>query len=321
MKKVKISVAMAVYNGEKYIAKQLHSIVSQSLKPDEIIVVDDASHDSTFNLVQEYLGCCFEGNSIIKRHEVNLGYRHTFFEAISYTTSDIVFLADQDDIWCLNKLEYMTGCFLDNPEIMALNTSHFLIDEKDNLISKNNLFLGRIRKIDLHDVLKYNVSMGCTMAFRSGLRDELMKYRLELVQSALPHDWLINIVAATKNGLYKSDIKTIYYRLHADNTLGLRRAVSIPKRISAYRNMMNQKQAMKRILELYYEDEQILKYIDRMVDNYSLRIKALEKRSVGNYLKILFFGNLLCYCKFTTIGYDMKLILLDKRSLNNEDSN
>ena len=63
-----ISVAMTTYNGEKYIRKQIESILNQSMKVDEIIVCDDGSTDKTVEILKEYPVTVYQ-------NEKNLGYR------------------------------------------------------------------------------------------------------------------------------------------------------------------------------------------------------------------------------------------------------
>ena len=50
-----ISLVMATYNGEKYLYEQLDSIRCQTMPPDEVIICDDCSKDSTVNMIQEYI--------------------------------------------------------------------------------------------------------------------------------------------------------------------------------------------------------------------------------------------------------------------------
>ena len=52
---VMISVVMATYNGEEFIEKQLESIRNQSLKPDEVIICDDCSTDSTERIIVDFI--------------------------------------------------------------------------------------------------------------------------------------------------------------------------------------------------------------------------------------------------------------------------
>lgn len=98
-----ISVALCTYNGEKYLAAQLDSILSQTYPIYEIVIVDDRSTDGTMDIVRSYA----EKYPIIKYsvNEQNLGYLQNFSLAISKTIGQYVALSDQDDIWSKDHLD------------------------------------------------------------------------------------------------------------------------------------------------------------------------------------------------------------------------
>ena len=82
-----ISVAMATYNGEKYIKQQIDSILKQSIQIDELIIVDDASVDLTISIIESY-----NDNRIqLYKNKKNQGYIDSFFEAVQKTQGDIIF--------------------------------------------------------------------------------------------------------------------------------------------------------------------------------------------------------------------------------------
>ncbi len=101
--KYKISVAMAVCNGENFIAEQLFSILEQTMPVDEIIICDDSKNENTYNVLKYIV----EKNPNIIKYYHNtrvLGVSKNFAKAISLTTKDFVMLADQDDLWLPNKV-------------------------------------------------------------------------------------------------------------------------------------------------------------------------------------------------------------------------
>ena len=79
---MKVSVVMAVYNGGKYIRRQLESIMSQTRLPDEIIICDDRSADDTVRIADEYMSdMCMHGSRVeykIIINEANKGYIENF---------------------------------------------------------------------------------------------------------------------------------------------------------------------------------------------------------------------------------------------------
>src|SRR6476659_477323 len=101
---MKISVALCTYNGERFLNEQLESILAQTFPVTEIIVCDDGSTDDTSTMLQQFERRYFNLFKIYVNAE-NLGVIKNFEKAISLCAGDIIFLADQDDIWEINKVE------------------------------------------------------------------------------------------------------------------------------------------------------------------------------------------------------------------------
>ena len=226
----KISIAMTTYNGEKYIQSQMESLMRQTRLPDEIIISDDCSKDHTIQLIEEVLKRYEYVTYKIIKNDKNLGYIRNFYQSISMTSGDMIFLCDQDDIWLEDKLEKMERLFEANSGVLSLNGSFDLIDSGDKPIPyqchrgavNNDLLRGKypenqMTRVPYSTVLKYNISPGCTLAFRKTIRDQF----LEKSRHILPHDWEINLIAAMNNGLYFYNCPVIHYRIHEKNTLGM----------------------------------------------------------------------------------------------------
>jgi glycosyltransferase involved in cell wall biosynthesis len=100
----RISIAMATYNGEKYIKEQLDSLRKQTWQPSELVVVDDGSTDNTLEIVNDFLKS-WPIPAKIYINNTNLHFTGNFLKAASLCTGDVIAFCDQDDIWCKNKLE------------------------------------------------------------------------------------------------------------------------------------------------------------------------------------------------------------------------
>lgn len=100
---MKISIAMASYNGGRHIGEQLRSFGSQTRLPDQLVVCDDGSTDETIAIIAAFAAAApFE--VVIHRNEANLGYAKNFLGAIRHCTGDLIFLSDQDDVWLEDKI-------------------------------------------------------------------------------------------------------------------------------------------------------------------------------------------------------------------------
>lgn len=225
-----LSVAMTTYNGEVFIKKQLESLLNQKRKPDEVVIIDDCSKDGTVELVRRFI----EKNQLTDWHlyvnDKNLGYKKNFYKSIEKTNGDLIFLCDQDDFWNPDKLARMEAVFERYPQVLSLNTTFELMDQSGQKISyqcrqgsyNNDLIRGKCRegqlkKIPYDIIMKYNISPGCTMAFRKSVKD----IYIENSSCRLPHDWEINIIAASHEGLFFYNKPLIKYRIHDKNTLGM----------------------------------------------------------------------------------------------------
>lgn len=114
-----ISIAMATYNGEKYIGQQLESIAKQTVLPDELVVCDDCSNDNTVSVLQRFKETA-PFNVIIIGNSENGGYIKNFAKVIQAAKGDYVFMCDQDDYWFPNKIETVLKTFDENPNFQLV---------------------------------------------------------------------------------------------------------------------------------------------------------------------------------------------------------
>lgn len=103
MKKKRISVVMATYNGEQYIREQLDSILNQTYPCYEMIIQDDGSTDATLEIIHQYAARDNRIKLFVNKR--NLGFNENFRTACLKATGDYIAIADQDDIWYPQKLE------------------------------------------------------------------------------------------------------------------------------------------------------------------------------------------------------------------------
>ncbi len=211
----RISVAMAVYNGDKYLREQLDSIYTQSLVPDEIIVVDDDSQDDSVKILEEYhqrYGLKYYVNNC------NLGINKNFEKAISLCSGDYIALSDQDDVWLPHKIETS----LNHLKEME-NNQPSLVSSASTVVNEHLQFKWhhiRSKDTDLYiDTFLNHLSQGCTMM----MNRSLIPYILPLPPfEEIAFDNYIGLTAAlVGNKLYISN-PLLYYRSHATNVSDLK---------------------------------------------------------------------------------------------------
>ncbi|MEJ7610956.1 MAG: glycosyltransferase family 2 protein [Ferruginibacter sp.] len=233
MQNIKLSVALCTYNGSRFLAKQLDSILQQSLPVDEIIICDDNSTDATMQIIEKYA----EANRDIIRFYKNvpgLGVKRNFEKAISLCTGDFIFLSDQDDIWTSGKTEKLVGFATTHPEALFVFTDAQLIDDNEKIIEgslwKHLKFHKRLqnkwrsnRFVFFKLAQGFNFATGATVMIRATLKTKALPF------PDLPfrywHDAYLATIAASENGVFFLEEPLTKYRIHADQQLGIGQGV------------------------------------------------------------------------------------------------
>jgi len=206
---------MAVKNGASYIAEQVDSIVGQLGVNDELIVSDDHSTDSTLDIVHS-----FNDPRIRIYSSARLGATHNFELALSRSSGDVIFLADQDDIWHSDKLATMMPYF-DEFDMVVCDCA--LVDEDRKVISDSFFELHGSGKGFLRNLVS-NSYMGCCMGFRRSV----LKKALPFPGDTATHDFWIGMVAEThfKPMFLKKSL--VDHRIHDTNASTSGRASTTP---------------------------------------------------------------------------------------------
>lgn len=139
----KVSIALATYNGEKYLYEQLSSFVSQTRQPDELVVCDDQSSDQTVNILREFSRTA-PFKVLVFVNDENLGYSQNFSKALSLCSGDYVFLSDQDDVWSPNKIQRVLATFESNEKVQLI--IHDIEFCKENLTPIGQTKIQRMQK-------------------------------------------------------------------------------------------------------------------------------------------------------------------------------
>lgn len=101
---MRVSIAMATYNGGRFLEEQLDSFRKQNRPPDELVVCDDGSMDNSLNILKEFAKVA-DFYVLVKSNDTNLGYSANFSKAASLCAGDVIFFSDQDDYWFETKIE------------------------------------------------------------------------------------------------------------------------------------------------------------------------------------------------------------------------
>ena len=105
-----LSVAMTTYQGEKYLAEQLDSILRQSRLPDEIVIGDDASIDSTWEILVRFARSAKVPVRLLRSRQ-NVGLNRNIETVMRACRGEVLILADQDDVWATDKVAVVEEAF------------------------------------------------------------------------------------------------------------------------------------------------------------------------------------------------------------------
>lgn len=202
-----VSVIMSVYNGEKYLVQAIDSILNQTYKNFEFIIIDDCSIDNSSHILQEYA----QKNSRIKiiKKEKNIGIKG-FIEnlnlGISIAKGKYIARMDQDDVSLPERFQKQVDFLENNPEIT-------LVGAQLNLINEQNKITGEaIAALQHRDIVKRITSQiqlfHPVIMFR---KDQNIQYREKFLYCE-DYDLYLNLITQGKK-LANINEKLLHYRI------------------------------------------------------------------------------------------------------------
>ncbi len=224
---MKISVAMCTYDGERFLREQLASIAAQERAPDELVVCDDRSRDSTRDIIEDFAATA---PFAVRLHtnERNLGSTKNFERAITLCEGEIIVLSDQDDVWLPSKLRRIEERFAEEPGAGLVFSDAEVVDEQlrplgyrlwesvgFDLAHRRLVRAGRALDV----LLPGWTVTGATLAFRSEFRNLVLEIPDDL---ALIHDGWIALMIASVAEVSFVEEPLIKYRQHSRQQIGAR---------------------------------------------------------------------------------------------------
>ncbi|RZA01080.1 MAG: glycosyltransferase family 2 protein [Sphingobacteriaceae bacterium] len=279
-----VSIALCTYNGAKYLAQQLDTIVNQTYKKIELVVVDDCSTDETVAILQAYAA----KYPHIKLHNnsINLGFVKNFERAAQLCTGELIALCDQDDLWLPEKIALQVDAIKDN--VFVYHDSEFVYEDGTSMNKKMSDVINFYRGDEPEVFLFFNCVSGHAI---------LMKK--ELLQEALPlkadyfHDWWLAYVATNIGRIDFLPQALVKYRQHEKsdtNILRLKRSndkykFSSPVSMERTRKWLSYCAAYPKNKHPELVDEIYRGFINRMNSYMSFKLAGL----LFKYRETIFF--------------------------------
>jgi len=211
---IRVSVAMAVYNGEKYLAEQMASILEQLGPNDELVLSVDPSSDRSWQIIRRFADA---DRRILALEGPGQGVVRNFENALTHTQGAYIFLSDQDDIWMKEKLT----CCLDTLEKEgAIAVMHDALLTDESLRVREGLLFGGVFCPGVLTNIVRNRYTGCCMAFKR----ELLNAALPFPRNLPMHDQWIGILARRLGAVAFINKPLICYRRHSGTATGREKA-------------------------------------------------------------------------------------------------
>lgn len=196
---------MATYNGEKYLKRQLDTILKQLDQRDELVISDDSSSDKTLDIIKSYDDKrirLFENNQF-KSPIFNLEF------ALKQAKGDYFFLADQDDVWLPGRVQKVVEKLRDH-DLVVCNA--WIVDQDEKVIHESYFQWKGSGPGFWRNLIK-NSFLGCSMAFDRKILDTVLPFPKKLIM----HDVWIGLMAESIGKVEFLDEKLMLYRRHEWN--------------------------------------------------------------------------------------------------------
>lgn len=198
-----VSVCLAAYNGGRHIEEQLRSILASSCV-NEVIVSDDGSTDETWQVVSK-----ISDPRVLLVHGPRKGLIKNFESLLQRASGDVIFLADQDDVWMPNKVDMTLEALLSADLVV---TDCAVVDAALNVLVPS-FRMARGSGPGLLKNLMRNGYLGCCMAFKRSLLTKVLPF-----PAGVPmHDWWIGIAAERTSTVRFLNVPLVLYRRHGAN--------------------------------------------------------------------------------------------------------
>jgi len=292
-----VSIVLATFNGEAFLAQLLDSVLAQTYPNIEIVAVDDGSTDTTINILNSYAST--NGKIKVFANSVNIGYIKNFQKACKLSSGEYIALCDQDDEWHIDKVKHMIETIGEHPMVYC---DSIVCDEHLGDTGKRiSSFVNCRSRYSCLELSVFCRIYGNATLFKRSLFEDADPF-----PDMIPHDWWLSYVATLHGGIKYLDEPLILYRQHSTNIFGA---------IGSSSRKKNDKKRQKK-------KEEILKIRMRIGRFYEICPKELitEKKVLADlqssYQNFSFFNNMhrmiIFFSNYKTLLFVKKRSLLRK---------
>lgn len=223
-----ISVIIPSYNHEKYIGKCINSVINQTFKDWELIIIDDGSKDTSNTIIESY-----KDDRIIHVKQENAGAHNAINRGLSLAKGNYLTILNSDDEFLPTRFEECIKIFEKDNLIDFISSWINVVDENSKVlgvkeawknmnpwqIENQNLTFLNSNDYCLNALMANFVSTTSNMIFRKKIYDEIGGMR----NLRFAHDWDFLLRVCEKYNCFNLEIPLINYRIHGTNTISSNR--------------------------------------------------------------------------------------------------
>lgn len=209
--KASVSVIMPVYNASSFLAQSVESVLNQTYKDFEFIVIDDCSTDNSYEILCEYAK--LDSRITVYKNEQNRGVSYTRNFGVKKAKGEYIALIDSDDIWKEDKLSKQLELIKKYPDTDLCYTGSAYIDTNNKMSD----FVFRVpSKVDYKTLLKQNVASCSSVVIKKAW---LIKY--PMAHDSMHEDFAVWLSVLKDGGVARGiDEPLLIYRVDKSSKSG-----------------------------------------------------------------------------------------------------
>ena len=273
-----ISILLASYNGEQFIADQIRSILSQTVQDFKLYINDDASTDGTWQIISDFAEEHPEKIFISQSDKNSGGAKHNFLKMMVEIKDDYVMLCDQDDVWLSDKIEKTFAKIVEMEREygaetpLLAHTDLSIVNENLEIISPSYRVVmnADFSRTSLRNMISQTTVAGCAVMYNRALADKIRS----APDFTVMHDWWLLLTASAFGKIGFIEDQTILYRQHSNNEVG---AGDMRTLRFKFHKLLRNSEIKKALCETYIQAACFLEvYNDKLL---SEQIKLLQRYS------------------------------------------
>jgi glycosyltransferase involved in cell wall biosynthesis len=261
-----VSIVLTYFNRKDFIMDQLNSILRQTYRNWQLIIIDDCSTDGSEEMLRKFIAANNDRKIEYIKNEKNLGLPKNFEKGLQFASGEFIAVCDSDDVWFEDKLEQQVN-YLENSDAGMVYSDLVVVDEKLKTIRKSFIksylsFFSNQKNDTFEELINDNHITAPTILFRAELKDKLIPFSKYGMQ-----DHWIAILCSVCSKIGFLNHPTVYYRQHSGNMIGTPN-LSIYKLIfGKNKDFLNRHLKLKKNTLAYLTDLRDVKWMNEKYKN------------------------------------------------------